>query len=226
MRRPNGGRSRGVGRLASILAAVAVLCGGALLVILFERGGDLTPGRCPTGFGWGTAGGSGEAKELLEDPNFEAAPAAVRDLKAGIVDERLVATLRTVTEEHKICVGAFKEGHFFLPGVPDGPLIPDGYGEAGGLPNTHYLGRAVDIREVDGQPIRGNGADPDVLDVGEVLASIPPQQRPDQIIGPPNWTQTLGRSSEEGWILDDDQLERHKDHIHLGYRNESSTSNS
>ena len=222
----NGDWSRSLGRLARVLAAVAVLCGGAVLVIVLGRGGDLTPGPCPTGLGWGIGGGSGEAKELLEDPNFEASPAAVRDLKAGIVDERLVAALRTVAKEHKICVDAFKEGHYFLPGIPDGPLIPDGYGEAGGMTNTHYLGRAADIRDVNGKPVRGHGVDPDVLEVGEILASIPPEQRPDQIIGPPDWTQALGRSREEGWVLDDDQLELHRDHLHIGYQSESSTTNS
>ena len=60
---------------------------------------------------------SGEVRALLEDPNFGASPAAVEDLRAGIVDERIVAALRAVTAEHKICVDAFKEGHYFLPGV-------------------------------------------------------------------------------------------------------------
>jgi hypothetical protein len=97
--------------------------------------------------------------------------------------------------------------------------------DAGGLLNTHYYGRAADIRRVDGKPVRGNGADRNVLDAGRALANIPPQQRPDQIIGPLSWTETLGRSSREGWILDDDQLELHEDHLHIGYRSESSTSN-
>lgn len=95
----------------------------------------------------------------------------------------------------------------------------------GGLPNAHYHGRAADIRRVDGKPIRGNGADPDVVDVGEILAGIPPERRPDQTIGLPDWTEALGRSREEGWVLDEDQLELHEDHLHLGYRSEGSTSN-
>ena len=93
------------------------------------------------------------------------------------------------------------------------------------MPNTHYYGRAADIRRVDGKPVRDNGADRNVLDVGRALANIPPQQRPDQIIGPSSWTEALGRSSREGWILDDDQLELHEDHLHIGYLSEGSTSN-
>jgi hypothetical protein len=110
----------------------ALICGAVILIILFE-GEDRLPGPCSTGFNWGNRGGSGETKELLENRNFEATPAAVRDLEAGIVDERLVSILQTVTEEYRVCVTAFKEGHYFMPGIPDGPLIPDGYGEAGVL---------------------------------------------------------------------------------------------
>ncbi len=141
------------------------------------------------------------------------------------MDERLVTTLQAITQEHRVCVDAFKEGHYFLPGVPDGPLIPDSYGSAGGLPNSHYYGRAADIRRVNGKPVRGNSTDPDVLTVGEVISRVPPQERPDQIIGPESWARALGRSSEEGWILDEDQLERHEDHIHVGYIRKDGTWN-
>jgi hypothetical protein len=211
-------------RLVLILFAAAVVCGLVFLIVLLENGrlalGPCTPGR------QGVAEGvSGQAKELLETRNFEASPKAIGDLKAGIVDERLVTTLQTVTEEHRICVDAFKEGHYFLPGVKDGPLIPDSYGEAGGLPNTHYYGRAVDIRRVDGKPVRSNGEDPSVLNVGEIVANIPPQERPDQIIGPKSWTEALDRSREEGWILDKDQLKLHEDHLHFGFMRTAGTWN-
>ena len=198
------------------MAAVAMLGGLVFLLVLWESG-RIALGPCTPGREGAAEGVSGEAKELLETRNFEASPKAIGDLKAGIVDERLVTTLQAITEEHRVCVDAFKEGHYFLPGVPDGPLIPDSYGNAGGLPNSHYYGRAVDVRRVNDQPVRGNGADPDVLDVGEIIYSIPPQERPDQLIGPETWIEALGRSSEEGWILDEDQLERHEDHIHIGY---------
>ncbi len=211
-------------RLAPILAAAVLLCGLVFLIVFWD-GGRLALGPCIPGREGVAEDASGEAKELLETRNFEASPRAIGDLEAGIVDERLVATLRTVTEEHRICVDAFKEDHYFLPGVPDGPSIPDGYGEAGGLPNTHYYGRAADIRQVNGRPVRGNGDDPNVLAVGEVIAGISAQQRPDQIIGPPDWTEALGRSRQEGWILDDDQLELHEDHLHIGYTSDDGTRN-
>ena len=211
-------------RLASILAAAVLLCGLVFLIVLWDRG-KLTLGPCIPGREGAAEGVNGEAKKLLEARNFEASPKAIGDLKAGVVDERLVAALQAVTEEHRICVDASKEGHSFLPGVPDGPFIPDSYGDAGGLPNSHYYGRAVDVRRVNGKPVRGNSTDPDVLDIGELISGIPPQERPDQIIGPESWAKTLGRSSEEGWILDEDQLKLHEDHIHIGYIRNAGTWN-
>jgi hypothetical protein len=168
---------------------------------------------------------SAEARKLLENPNFGATPQAAGDLESGVVDQRLIAALGVVTREHRICVEAFKEGHYFLPGVPDGPRIPEGYGEAGGLPNTHYFGRAADVRWVGGRPVEGNAAAAEVLEVGRLLASIPPKRRPDQIIGPPRWAKALGYGPEAGWVLAPDQLELHKDHIHIGYRDERGTHN-
>lgn len=164
-------------------------------------------------------------RRLLENPNFGATPEAAGDLRAGIVDERLVAVLAAVAGEHRICVDAIKEGHYFLPGVPDGPRIPEGYGEAGGLPNTHYYGRAADVRWVNGEPVQGNGTDRAVLEVGRVLEGIPPGRRPDQIIGPGSWARALGYRREAGWILDPDQLELHDDHLHIGYMDENGTRN-
>jgi hypothetical protein len=217
---------------AALVAALLLVA--TLLLVACGSGGDV--GRspaCPPGVGrglwdfpWNADEPADEAAgRLLENPNFGATPQAAQDLEAGVVDERLVAVLRTITEEHRVCVEAFKEGHSFLPGVPDGPRIPEGYGEAGGLPNTHYFGRAADVYWVDGKPVAGNATDPDVLDVGRVLAEIPARRRPDQIIGPPTWTRALGYGRERGWVLARDQLELHEDHLHLGYMDERGTSN-
>jgi hypothetical protein len=172
-----------------------------------------------------TQPGSGEAEDLLANPNFEASPQADGDLRAGIVDERLIATLQAIVKKHRIYVNVFKTGHTFGPGFPEGPTIPIGYGDAGGYPNTHYFGRAVDIWEVDGAPILGCGSDPAVVDVGRMLAGIPPQQRPDVIIGPSAWNEALGYGREAGWILDEDQVALHEDHLHLGFDSAEGTSN-
>ena len=229
-----------IARLVLTLGVVAAICAFAVLLVgprHLADGLSAEDARCPEGLNdTGISlerffGGeeeepvSGEVRALLEDPNFGASRAAVEDLRAGIVDERLVRALLAITEEHRICADAFKEGHYFLPGVEDGPFIPEGYGEAGGLPNTHYYGRAVDIWDVDGKPIEGNGDDPAVRDVGRILAGLGRDERPDQIIGPPGWTRALDRTYEEGWVLARDQTELHRDHIHLGFTRENGTTN-
>jgi hypothetical protein len=99
---------------------------------------------CPPGFGrgiWDTgffgeveAQGSREARSLLEHSNFGASDEAAGDLRAGVVDPRMVAALRTITQEHRICVDAFKEGHYFIEGVEDGPRIPRATGRSAGCP--------------------------------------------------------------------------------------------
>jgi hypothetical protein len=216
------------------IAGAALLLGTALLTACGSlEEVDLTP-ACPPGVGSGlrdlgplkgesTGPGSTEVRKLLQRPNFGATPQAVRDLERGVVDQRLLAALRVLTKGHRICVQTFKEGHSFLPGVPDGPRIPEGYGRAGGLPNTHYFGRAADVWWVDGKPVEGNATASDILEVGRILASIPPGRRPDQIIGPPKWTKALGYGHPKGWVLAPDQLELHRDHIHIGYMDESSS---
>jgi hypothetical protein len=217
--------------------SLVLLLGAALLLASCgtPEDVDLTP-ACPPGVGRGIGDlgflerrdpetVSTEVRRLLETPNFGATPQAAGDLESGVVDQRLIATLGVITRKHRICVEAFKEGHYFLPGVPDGPRIPEGYGKAGGLPNTHYFGRAADLWWVDGRPVEGNATAPEVLEVGRLLASIPPKRRPDQIIGPPRWAKALGYGPEAGWVLAPDQLELHKDHIHIGYRDERGTHN-
>ena len=136
--RPGGRRT---GQLVLILAA-ALLCGWALLALVREGDRSLALGPCSSSldidigslFGGESAGpADGEVERLLEDPNFEASRKAEGDLRAGIVDARLVSTLQTVAEVHQICVHAFKEGHYFLPGVPESTVIPEDYSEAGVL---------------------------------------------------------------------------------------------
>jgi hypothetical protein len=96
------------------------------------------------------------------------------------VDERLVTTLQTVAEEHRICVDAFKEGHYFLPGVEDGPLIPKGYGKAGAL-FSQYTRSGT---EVPHRPKRGGPQARTVIGVEErslgyfsrAVSLVPPGQ--------------------------------------------------
>lgn len=212
------------------LAALLLVAGATLAIVLWSAENvRWEEPACPPGAGHGlwdlrwlenddATPPTTETQRLLTRPSFGATPQAAGDLEAGIVDERLTSTLLTISKEQTICVQTFKEGHRFLPGVEDGPTIPEGYGEAGGLPNTHYFGRAADIYQIDGMPVQDNGTKPAVLDVGRILANIPPERRPDQIIGPPDWTRRLGYTQNAGWVLAQNQLQLHEDHLHIGYR--------
>ncbi len=98
-----------------------------------------------------------EISALLSNPNLEPSPNARADLESGLVDPRLVGVLRALVEAHTIEVSTIRTGH------PMGPTTPNG------RPNPHYYGRAADVTAVDGKPVRGNGADPDVVHVGRIL---------------------------------------------------------
>ena len=161
--------------------------------------------------------GSGRVEDLLDDPDCQFSIFALTDLKAGIVDEYLISALQAVCREHSIYVNVFKTGHTFGAGLEEGPTIPVGYGNAGGYPNTHYFGRAADIWKVDGKPVEGNGSDPDVVSVGRILAGLPSKNKPDVVIGPAAWNRALGYGPEQGWVLDQDQVSLHDDHLHIGY---------
>ena len=141
--------------------------------------------------------GGTEVGRLLESPNFGATSQAVRDLERDRRPAASGVAPRPDKRAQDRSCPTFKEGHYFLPGVPDGPRIPEGYGKAGGLPSAHH-GRAADVWWVDGKPVEGNATAPGILEVGKILAGIPPGRRPDQIIGPPAWIESLGYGRRKG----------------------------
>jgi hypothetical protein len=153
--------------------------------------------------------GSGKVEDLLNSPNFVASPEAEQDLRNGIVDARLISLLQAITEKHAIRVSVFKTGHPYGEYLEEIGL-PD-------VPNSHWTGKTVDIPEVDGKPVMGNGTDPDVLDVGRMIFALPLGSRPDEVIGPPDWTAELGYGREDGLITDPGLSQAHQDHLHVGW---------
>jgi hypothetical protein len=183
---------------------IGVISGiGGRIGALFGGGGDEASVASPS-----APLGDVSAQELLDDPNFSGSPAAVSDLENGVVDEKLVAVLGRITQEHRIHVSVFRSGH------PYGATLP---ASMGGVPNSHYYGLTADVSEVDGKDVASNQTDPDVLDVGRILLSIPPSERPDEVIGPTAWTQALAVSREDGFVTDPAYTDAHYDHLHVGY---------
>jgi hypothetical protein len=177
------------------------------------------PGEGDAGGGGGTAPGSGDPQALLGSPNFDGNPGVMSDLKTGEVDPRLVATLEAIVAEHRIFVSTVKSDH------PMGPYVDGDYGSAGGAVNTHYFYRAADIAMVDGVSVAESQTSESTLDVGRILAGLPPESRPDEIVGPTDWTSTLGYSRDQGFVSDYSLTSRHENHIHAGFASEDGTSN-
>ena len=155
----------------------------------------------------------GDRERLLRHPRFRPSEAARADLERGGVDPRLVAALLASVDGREIEVLTIRTGH------PMGPTTPNG------RPNPHHHGRAADIAAVDGKPVRGDGADPGPLDVGRVLRGMPPDRRPDEIMGPGEWQGALGYPARAGFISDQVRDGRHSDHLHVGFRRGSGTAN-
>jgi hypothetical protein len=96
---------------------------------------------------------------LAANPRIEAPPAAISQLRAGEVDERLTTVLATLAGAHRLEVGAFVT----MPGedVAGAPL------------------RTVELAGIDGRPIAAG--DPAVVEVVAFLGNQFPEFRPHQV---------------------------------------------
>jgi len=134
------------------------------------------------------------ARAVLSNPNIELRREAEADVKAGRVDPRLLACLLALAERFPLAgVGPFVTGHSY-------------YVDGTSRPSNHAFGRAVDIGQIDGEPVSSfnDAARAAVL----ALASLPAPLRPDELGSPFADLSTL-----PGLFSDDD----HQDHLHLGY---------
>jgi hypothetical protein len=105
---------------------------------------------------------------LAANPAIEAPPAAVSQLRAGEVDERLTTVLATLAGAHRLEIGAFAA----LPGE-----------DVAGTPK-----RTVELAAIDGRPIAAG--DPAVVEVVAFLGNQLSEFRPHQV-------SLVGRTSGE-----------------------------
>lgn len=131
------------------------------------------------------------AADLLRNPRVVLTPNARADLKAGIVDRRLVSLLAWVAQRHTISITVFKTGH-------------SKYTRSGSVSN-HYYGRGADVFIVDGHPVSAFslGSREVVLEIAGVQGSLNPDE-----LGHP-----FGSIGFPGGFTDAD----HADHIHVGF---------
>jgi len=127
---------------------------------------------------------------LLHDKRVSLDADGIADLKAGRIDPRVVSLLAAVSRHHTISISAMASDHDQFT--------------AGGSVSNHYVGRAVDIAVVDGQPVGpGNAA---ARSLAESLSKLPESIRPSEIGSP--WALPGAAYFTDG---------AHQNHVHIGF---------
>jgi hypothetical protein len=136
------------------------------------------------------------ARRVLADPAVEVEACGRRDIEAGVVDRRVLATLAFLSASGlRPAVSSLRCGHDVLT-------------ENGNV-SQHASGNAVDIAKINGTPILGNQGAGSIADATiRRLLTLQGAMAPDQIISLmryPGADNTLA-------------LADHADHIHIGFR--------
>lgn len=137
--------------------------------------------------------GSGNAADLLDNPNVSLTPNARGDLEAGIIDQRVIDFLVWAAQRHTIAVSVLKTGH--STNVAGTNRV-----------SNHTLGRGADIYAVDGETVNPSSQ------AGRALAieasQLAPPGRPDEMGVP--WADL---TDLQGVFTDGS----HQNHIHVGW---------
>jgi len=135
-------------------------------------------------------------RRVLANPRVETYTCGRRDIRAGVVDRRVLAALEFLAASGmKPTVTSLRCGH--------------GFYTASGNVSHHSSGNAVDIAAINGIPILGHQGADSITDLAvRRLLTLQGTMKPDQII-------TLMRyeGTDNTYAMGD-----HHDHIHLGFR--------
>ena len=131
--------------------------------------------------------------QVLRDPHIVLTPVQRADLRAGLIDPRLVSALAAIARRHTIVITALRSDH-------------STYTTSGNVSN-HSAGRAMDIGAVDGETCRGTRAGA-CADLVRELAGVEGALRATELIY--CWDPD-GPSDPRGFARAD-----HCDHIHWG----------
>ena len=136
------------------------------------------------------------AQRVLSNPRIEIYSCGRRDIEAGIVDRRVLATLEFLAASGlKPTATSLTCGH--------------GYYTAGGNVSAHSSGNAVDIAKINGTPILGHQGEGSITDITiRRLLTLQGTIRPRQIISLMTY-----KGTDNTLALPD-----HADHIHLGFQ--------
>jgi hypothetical protein len=135
------------------------------------------------------------AQRALANPRIEIYSCGRRDIEAGIVDRRVLATLEFLAASGlKPTITSLTCGH--------------GYYTAGGNVSEHSSGNAVDIAKINGIPILGHQGEGSITDIAiRRLLTLQGTMRPHQIISLMTYD-----GADNTLALPD-----HADHIHVGF---------
>ena len=130
---------------------------------------------------------------VLSNPRIELSSLAAGDVAAGRIDPRVLEVLLVLAERFDLgSVGPLISGHsYFVAGTT--------------TPSNHSFGRAVDISVIDGQAV--SIYNPAARDAMELVLTLPPPLRPDELGGP--WP--MYHAGVRTFTQD------HHDHIHIGW---------
>jgi hypothetical protein len=135
------------------------------------------------------------AQRVLEDPNIELYSCGRKDIEAGAIDRRVLASLAFLSASGlKPTVTSLQCGH--------------GFYTAGGNVSEHSSGNAVDIAKINGIPVVGNQGAGSITDIAvRRLLTLQGTVKPHQIISLMTYEGTDNTLA----------MADHADHIHLGF---------
>jgi hypothetical protein len=136
------------------------------------------------------------AQRVLADPRIDIYSCGRQDIRAGVIDRRVLATLEFLAASGLApTVSALRCGH--------------GYYTKSGSVSEHSFGDAVDISKINGIPILGHQGPGSIADMTvRRLLTLQGTMKPHQII-----TLMTYQGADNTLALAD-----HADHIHIGFR--------
>jgi hypothetical protein len=90
------------------------------------------------------------------------------DIQSGVLDQRIMALLALMTQEHQITISSLRSDHSQMT--------------ASGNVSNHYYGRAMDIAAVDGVSCTDVSPTAPCAELGYALAQMSPPLHPDELI--------------------------------------------
>jgi hypothetical protein len=135
------------------------------------------------------------AQRVLADPHIEIYACGREDISAGLIDQRVLATLEYLSASGlRPTVSSLECGHSYLT--------------ASGNVSEHSAGDAVDISAINGVPIAGNQGPGSITDITiQRLLALQGAMKPHQIISLMTFPGT-----DNTFAMPD-----HADHIHIGW---------